>query len=108
MREIQGIARSVRDLLKGQKYKIDYYQREYRWEEKHVQELIDDLVDRFQEDYQPSHQRKQVRDYGHYFLGSIIISKKEDGYYIVDGQQRLTSLTLLLMTPLQKGSREAR
>ena len=35
-------------------------------------------------------------DYPHYFLGSIIISKRDNVAYIVDGQQRLTSLTLLL------------
>ena len=39
---------------------------------------------------------RKVADYPHYFLGSIIISKKENANYIVDGQQRLTSLTLLL------------
>jgi Protein of unknown function DUF262/Protein of unknown function (DUF1524) len=49
------------------------------------------------EEYDPSHGRKKVADYPHYFLGSIIISKKESVSYIVDGQQRLTSLTLLLV-----------
>lgn len=97
MREIQGHARTVRDLLKGQKYKIDYYQREYRWATKQVQELLDDLVDKFRDDYDDGHRREQVSQYGHYFLGSIIVSSKEDGKYIVDGQQRLTTLTLLLM-----------
>jgi hypothetical protein len=38
-----------------------------------------------------------VADYPHYFLGSIISSKKDTASYIVDGQQRLTSLTLLLI-----------
>ena len=32
-----------------------------------------------------------MADYPHYFLGSIIISKKESASFIVDGQQRLTS-----------------
>lgn len=97
MREIQGNARTVRELLKSQKYEIDYYQREYRWAEKQIHELLDDLVGKFIDDYQPEHERKQVRQYGHYFLGSIIISKKDNGNYIVDGQQRLTTLTLLLI-----------
>lgn len=97
MYEIQGNARTVSELLKGKKYKIDYYQREYRWEEKQVQELLDDLAGKFLEDYEPEHERWEVKNYGHYFLGSIIITKKDDGEHIVDGQQRLTTLTLLLM-----------
>ncbi len=96
MREILGKAKTVRELLKDVKYSIDYYQREYRWHQKQVHELVDDLSNKFMEEYDPEHERDQVADYPHYFLGSIIISKKERVAYIVDGQQRLTSLTLLL------------
>ena len=87
------------------KYSIDYYQREYKWHEKQIRELVDDLSDKFLEEYQPAHPRSKVADYPHYFLGSIIISKKDSVGYIVDGQQRLTSLTLLLvlLRNLQKG-----
>ncbi|WP_037461914.1 DUF262 domain-containing protein [Sinorhizobium fredii] len=97
MRDILGKAKTVRELLKGVKYSIDYYQREYKWGEKQARELIDDLTGKFLEDYQPGHSRKQVADYPHYFLGAIIISKKDGANYIVDGQQRLTSLSLLLI-----------
>jgi len=105
MSGIEGKARSVRELLKGVKYSIDYYQREYKWGEKQASELIDDLTGKFLEKYQTSHTRKQVSDYPHYFLGAIIISKKDNANFIVDGQQRLTSLTLLLMLlrNLQRG-----
>lgn len=96
-RKIQGNAKTVRELLKGVKYSIDYYQREYKWQEKQIRELIYDLSGKFLEDYRPEHPRKKVADYPHYFLGSIIISEKESSKYIVDGQQRLTSLTLLLI-----------
>jgi uncharacterized protein with ParB-like and HNH nuclease domain len=96
MREILGNAKTVRELLKG-KYSIDYYQREFRWQDKQIRELIDDLSGKFQEDYQPDHPRDRVSDYGHYFLGSIIISRKDNASYIIDGQQRFTSLTLLLI-----------
>lgn len=97
MRDILGKAKTVRELLKGVKYSIDYYQREYKWQEKQIRELVDDLSNKFLEEYQPTHARSKVSDYPHYFLGSIIISKKESVGYIVDGQQRLTSLTLLLV-----------
>ena len=43
MQEILGKAKTVRELLKGVKYSIDYYQREYKWETKQIRELIDDL-----------------------------------------------------------------
>lgn len=97
MREILGKAKTVRELLKGVKYSIDYYQREYKWHDKQIRELVDDLSGKFLEEYQPGHARTKVADYPHYFLGSIIISKKESVGYIVDGQQRLTSITLLLV-----------
>ena len=105
MREILGKAKTVRELLKEVKYSIDYYQREYKWHEKQIRELVDDLSDKFLEEYQPGHPRAKVAEYPHYFLGSIIISKKENVGYIVDGQQRLTSLTLLLilLRNIQKG-----
>ncbi len=97
MREILGKAKTVRELLKGVKYAIDYYQREYKWRDKQIRELVDDLSGKFLEEYQPGHPRTKVAEYPRYFLGSIIISKKESVGYVVDGQQRLTSLTLLLV-----------
>lgn len=104
MREILGEAKTVRKLLKGEKYSIDYYQREYKWRDKQIWELVDDLSGKFLEEYSPDHSRNKVADYPHYFLGSIIISKKDNTKYIVDGQQRITSLTLLfiLLRNLQK------
>lgn len=105
MSGIEGKARTARELLKGVKYSIDYYQREYKWGEKQARELIDDLTGKFLQEYQPTHARKQIAEYPHYFLGAIIISKKDNANYIVDGQQRLTSLTLLLvlLRNLQRG-----
>jgi hypothetical protein len=97
MREILGKAKTVSELLKDVKYSIDYYQREYKWHDKQIRELLNDLTGKFLEEYRPGHERTKVSEYPHYFLGSIIISKKESSSFIVDGQQRLTSLTLLLV-----------
>ena len=55
------------------------------------------MVNEFLEDYEPTHEREAVESYGHYFLGSIIISDKDGHNFIIDGQQRLTTLTLLLI-----------
>ena len=63
MREILGKAKTVRELLKGVKYSIDYYQREYKWGEKQAAELVNDLVTKFLEEYEEGHERKKVADY---------------------------------------------
>src|SRR5207302_488708 len=67
------------------------------WQTKQVGELIDDLANKFLESYEPGHERSAVADYGHYFVGSIIVSDKDGQKFIIDGQQRLTTLTLLLI-----------
>jgi hypothetical protein len=97
MKKILGEGKNIRALLGGAKYAVDFYQREYRWETKHISELLNDLVEEFNENYEPGHDRKEVAGYSHYFLGSIIVSNKNGQNFIVDGQQRLTSLTLLLI-----------
>ena len=105
MHKIEGRTKTVRELLEKTKYQIDYYQREYRWEQKHALELLNDLIAKFQENYVPGQARKDVAHYDQYFLGSIIISQNGEAKYIVDGQQRLTTLTLLLilLKHLQEG-----
>jgi hypothetical protein len=97
LRAIDGKGRTIRELLAGHKYSIDYYQREYKWQQKQVAELIDDLADKFLESHEEGNERSTVAEYGHYFLGSIIISDKDGQKFIIDGQQRLTTLTLLLI-----------
>jgi len=97
MKEIDGQAKTIQELLANKKYSLDYYQREYSWQTKHVIELIEDLVNKFFDSYKDEHDRSQVGNYSHYFLGSIIICEKSNQRFIIDGQQRLTTLTLLLI-----------
>jgi len=97
MKEIRGDAKNIRALLGATKFSVDYYQREYRWETKQISELVEDLSEKFLESYEEGDERTAVENYGHYFLGSIIVSDKDGRKFIIDGQQRLTSLTLLLM-----------
>jgi len=97
MKSIDGRAKTVRELMDGAKYTIDFYQREYAWQERQVRELLDDLTGKFLDFYDGGHARHEVEHYGHYFLGSIVISHKRGQRFIVDGQQRLTTLTLLLI-----------
>lgn len=89
--------RSVWEVLSQKKYTLDYYQREYLWETKHMRKFITDLTGKFLEGYKSTDTRTKVKEYGGYFLGPIIINLKDGQMSIVDGQQRLTSLTLLLI-----------
>ena len=97
MSTIVAREKTVQALLLDKKYTIDFYQREYSWQRKHIQELLDDLEEKFLNNYKPTHARKDVQKYGQYFLGSIVLTAKDGRQSVVDGQQRLTSLTLLLI-----------
>lgn len=89
--------KTVKLLLQGESFAIDEYQREYKWETKHITELLADLLGKFRNSYQSGDQTSAVSDYDEYFLGSIIVSKRNGKNYLIDGQQRVTSLTLLLI-----------
>ena len=95
MKKIEGSPKSLKQLLQNTKYSIHYYQREYMWQRKHIEELIDDLTSEFLDYYVSGDDRKDVQDYGAYFMGSIVLAGRENA--IIDGQQRFSSLTLLLM-----------
>ena len=97
MQKIIGKEKSLSDLLSNKKYTIHYYQREYRWGKKQIEELVDDLTGEFYEFFDSGNSRDMVEQYGHYYLGSIVFSSGENQAAIIDGQQRLTSLTLLLI-----------
>ncbi len=106
MTRIKSDERTIRELLANTKYQLDYYQREYSWQAKHVTELLDDLSKVFLESYTEEDTLANVPKYNHYFLGSIIICHAEGQRYIVDGQQRITTLILLLINlyrSLEKG-----
>lgn len=63
-------------------YTIPLYQRAYAWEDKQLVQLIEDIQD--------------VAEDANYYIGSLIVAKQNNKYEVVDGQQRLTSLFLLL------------
>ncbi len=95
MKEIKGTPRNLMGLLQNIKYTLHYYQREYRWQRRQIEELLDDLTTEFLRNYKPGHTRDDAANYDIYFMGSIILAGRENA--IVDGQQRFSSLTLLLM-----------
>lgn len=95
MKRIQGTPKSLSDLLQNNRYSIHYYQREYKWHTKQIEELIEDLTSEFLENYTPGDTREDVEKYGIYFMGPVVLAGFDKA--IVDGQQRISSLTLLLM-----------
>jgi uncharacterized protein with ParB-like and HNH nuclease domain len=94
---IDGKPRTVRELFTSRKYSIDYYQREYAWTQSNVNELLDDLSGRFLDSWDEGHEREDTLTYRPYFLGPIVTNNRGGTLFLVDGQQRLTTLTLLLI-----------
>jgi hypothetical protein len=94
---IDGKPRTVRELFTSRKYSVDYYQREYAWTQANVIELLEDLTGRFLDCWDDGHEREETLTYRPYFLGPIVTNNRGGTLYLVDGQQRLTTLTLLLI-----------
>ena len=94
---IGGKPHTVAQLFTARQYGVGYYQREYAWTEANVTELIADLSAAFLEDYHPDDEMPAVASYRPYFLGPIVTTTDGPTRLIVDGQQRLTTLTLLLI-----------
>ena len=109
--KIDADDRNVFEVLNERKYTVDYFQREYSWEQKHIEQLITDLTSTFLDVYTEGDPRTAVEQYNKYYLGPFVVSSKEGMKSIIDGQQRLTSLTLFLiyLNNLQKelGGKEA-
>lgn len=75
------ISLKVNDLFTTYRYIVPIYQRNYAWGKKEIEQLLDDIIS----------------SNGEYFLGSLIIHKNDDLYEVIDGQQRLTTLYILLI-----------
>lgn len=88
---MQAINRSFREIIEGTKqFIIPVFQRDYSWETEQCQRLWDDIL------------RASNGDNGGHFLGSFVYAEESAGaafssWLIIDGQQRLTTLTLLLL-----------
>ncbi|AUN14298.1 DUF262 domain-containing protein [Paraclostridium sordellii] len=93
MNGITGNPIEINDLFNN-RYTVQFYQREYNWGTKQIEELIYDLSNEFMNYHKEGDTQDEVEQYGNYFLGPIILTDKNE---IIDGQQRLSSLTLLLI-----------
>jgi len=85
MNNLESSIITVKELLQTPKIKIPDYQRPYKWTEKNVNQLIDDILFF-------KNEKKSA-----YHLGTVVIHKDKDGdLNIVDGQQRTVTLTLII------------
>ena len=70
-------------------FSIPVYQRAYSWEKEHWSTFLNDLLE-------------QIEGNNNYFYGNILLEtiKKDVNYEIIDGQQRLTTLTIFIRSIL--------
>ena len=76
----------VLEVFNHSEYEVPIYQRNYAWGKEEIEQLIKDIYEsKFNSDNQS------------YYLGNLIVNRIEtDTYEVIDGQQRLTTLFLLL------------
>ena len=94
---VEGRGCTVHQLFNGHRYQLDYYQREYTWGSENVRRLMEDLHRRFRAEWDVLHDRRDASRYKPYFLGPYVYFQDGDITYLVDGQQRVTTLHLLLI-----------
>ncbi len=84
---MKGSSKPLLKFMEGsdKRFIIPVYQRNYDWKKENCHQLLNDLIDVVESD-RPSH-----------FFGSIVASTEGDDYVIIDGQQRLTTVSLLLL-----------
>lgn len=79
---ISSIDKTIRTVLKSSYYKIPRFQRPYSWEREHIEDFWNDSI---------------RESNGDYFIGSMVVYEiSSDTFGVVDGQQRLTTITMLL------------
>lgn len=74
------------------KYKIPIYQRNYAWKELQIRQLIQDIYD-YAEDNEENNENKKKK----YYIGTLVVRPdKGNTFEVIDGQQRLTTLSMLV------------
>jgi len=81
------------------KYYIDFYQRDYKWKKEHIIHLLDDIFYKFENEYKEDKDisTDSISKYGWYYLHTFVVNDYKGKIFIVDGQQRFTTLTLILI-----------
>ncbi|MEQ7137444.1 DUF262 domain-containing protein [Enterococcus casseliflavus] len=96
-KEVNSLVVPLKTLF-SEKFDVDFYQREYVWQRKQLEDLVNDLSNEFLRQWDVKDNIEKVRTYDPYFMGEIVLSSKQDDRNsIIDGQQRITTFTLFLM-----------
>lgn len=100
--EVKPDSQNVEQLFNKTVFYIDFYQRQYKWERDPVIKLLDDIFYKFNNEYKRYETsdidiEKQILDYGWYYLNTVVTNNVDGNTYLVDGQQRLTTLSLILI-----------
>ena len=97
---IQPIKRKIEEIFSvSQPYYIDFYQRDYKWTKEHIDKLLEDLFYRFELEYKENIDStlENISKYDWYYLSTYVTNIYKGKTFIVDGQQRLASITLILI-----------
>ncbi|MEU0130606.1 DUF262 domain-containing protein [Streptomyces sp. NPDC006289] len=94
---IQSRAMTIEEVFTGRRYQLDTYQRDFTWSRTDVGRLVADLRKKFVSNWQLEHDREHVARYQSYFLGPYVYHEEAPVTYLVDGQQRITTLHLMLI-----------
>jgi len=83
-------------------YYIDFYQRQYKWTDIPVKRLLDDIFYKFNIEYKQYIENdieieKLIDRFSWYYLNTYVTNFIDGKMFVVDGQQRLTTLTLILI-----------
>jgi len=100
--DVQPDKQNIDKLFSNTTYFIDFYQRQYKWTDEPVKRLLDDVFYKFNEEYKKYKQLELSLDqviskYSWYYLNTYVTNHVDGKLYVVDGQQRLTTLTLILI-----------
>lgn len=105
--EIQPDKQNLDQTFSTTVYFIDFYQRDYKWTEEPVKRLIDDVFYQFEDAYskhsalEPNKENINAR-YPWYYLNTYVTNHVSGRVFVVDGQQRLTTLTLIMLKLLSQ------
>jgi uncharacterized protein with ParB-like and HNH nuclease domain len=99
--DISPDKQNIDKLFSNTLYHIDFYQRDYRWTSEPVLRLLDDIFFKFNEVYEiskslPPSPEVIKEKYPWYYLNTYVTNEVKGKVFIVDGQQRLTTLSLIL------------
>lgn len=95
--KIDAEDKKLYELFSDKRYKIDAFQREYRWRRTHVEAMISDLYMSFARNYVEGATLADVSHYDCYYMGPIVLCDEGVQLSVIDGQQRLTTITLLFI-----------